>query len=80
MKRRHFDPLDCARGRLRARRIPRLRSGQAARSGKIYSPTQAVWEGPWDIAEDSSTSLRSARNDGAIEVGGAGRFPACRKT
>ncbi|MDR0581472.1 MAG: hypothetical protein LBG31_00750 [Prevotellaceae bacterium] len=55
-QRRHFDRS--------ARGIPRLRSGQAARSGEISSPMQGVWEGLRGIAGDSSTSLRSARNDG----------------
>jgi hypothetical protein len=48
-KRRHFDRS--------ARRM-------SARSGEIPSPTQAVWEGLQVIAADSSTALRSARNDG----------------
>ena len=37
----------------------------SARSGEICCKTQAVWERLRGIAGDSSTSLRSARNDGA---------------
>jgi hypothetical protein len=50
MKRRHFD---------------RSARGTSARSGEICCKTQAVWEGLRGIAGDSSTPLRSARNDGA---------------
>ena len=68
---RHFDPLDCARGRLRARgtspqprHFDRSARRMSARSGEISCQTQAVWEVQRVIAGDSSTSLRSARNDG----------------
>ena len=54
-----------------ARGIPRLRSGQAARSGGICSNTQGNpkqrAEQTVQNAADSSTTLHSARNDALRE-------------
>ncbi|MDR0582620.1 MAG: hypothetical protein LBG31_06635, partial [Prevotellaceae bacterium] len=57
---RHFDPLDCARGRLRARgtspqprHFDRSVRGTSTRSGEICCKTQAVWERLRVIAGDS---------------------------
>jgi hypothetical protein len=46
------------------RHFDRSARGTSARSGEIPSPTQRVLERLRGIAGDSSTPLRSARNDG----------------